>query len=82
MNKKRATQILRYCIAITQGTALHTSFHNALYILIGFKEDLEKNGFWWQASRVNNWIHRFQGNRGFLQTREASLTTQDEGGHS
>jgi len=82
MNKKRATQILKYCISIAQGKALNTSFHNALYILIGFKQDLEKNGFWWQATRVNNWIHRFQGNKGFLQPSEARLTPKDKGGQS
>jgi hypothetical protein len=80
MNKKRATEILRYCIALTQGKALNTSFNNALYILIGLKEDLAKNGFWWQAARVNNWIHRFQGNKGFLQPSEARLTPQNKRG--
>jgi hypothetical protein len=80
MIKERATEILRFGIKTVQGKTVKSNFNTTLSILIGLKEELENNGFWWQARTLNYWIHRFQGNRGFLQTREASLTHENGDG--
>jgi hypothetical protein len=42
-----------------------------LLLVISIKEDLEKEGWIWQAERLDNWIHRAQKHHGFLDGKHS-----------
>jgi hypothetical protein len=43
-----------------------------LAIVLIFKNELENYGYFWQAERLENWIHR-------LQPRKADISEREEG---
>jgi hypothetical protein len=71
MNKNEANDLLRFCIKIIRGEVLRAPFSVVLGILIENKEDLVGEGFWWQSRILDYWIHRFQGEKGFLRATES-----------
>ena len=56
-----ANNLLRWAIGVLQGKNIVSRpsgrLHLALYVL----SELQDAGFWWQSKRLENWIHRFQG---------------------
>jgi len=68
-NVEWANELLRYSIRVLQGKAFNARRDTILNHALDNKRILEEAGFWWQAERLDNWIHRFQ--RGEFTARRA-----------
>lgn len=62
-SKEWANDQLKFAIselkdAHMKGSAFH--WKNTMQTVLYLKDRLESMGFWWQAERIENWIHRLQ----------------------
>ena len=64
-----ANRQLRYSIRVLQGKEFKAHRDTILKHALDNKRVLEEAGYWWQAERLDNWIHRFQ--RGDFTARRA-----------
>lgn len=59
-SKEWANDQLRFAIGILQGKICTSTWKGRLQIALIVKQGLEEKGFWWQAERIENYIHRLQ----------------------
>lgn len=60
MDKVRANEILSYAIQVLKGRKIISRFKGRLHIALLLKEELEREGFWWQADKIEIWLARAQ----------------------
>jgi hypothetical protein len=80
-SKAWANEQLRFAIAVLQGKIESPildpygfAWKRRLQTVLIVKEALIEHGFTWQASRIDNWIHR-------LQPRKADLEREERRAH-
>ena len=67
MDKAWANETLRFGIRVLKGDVIKCRDDNALLeTVLLIKESLETFGYWWQAKRLDNHIHRWQRDRAAL----------------
>lgn len=59
-NKDSANSRLRWAIKILKGEAYLARSKVILSHVLEEKDSLEASGWWWQAERLDNFIHKFQ----------------------
>ena len=60
-SKAWANSHLRYGISVLKGkSGMRATNEGKLQTVLMLKDDLGDFGFWWQAERLENWIHRWQ----------------------
>jgi len=59
-NVSEANTTLVYAIGVLRGKHVVSTRKGRLHIALILREQLQDNGFWWQARILNCWIHRFQ----------------------
>jgi len=59
-SKEWANDQLRFVIRILKGEGVVATWKGRLQIVLYVKNRLEDMAFWWQAERIENWIHRLQ----------------------
>ncbi len=60
-NKDWANRKLRFAIATLQGKIEISIWKRRLQTALIAKDELLDHGYKWQAQRIDNWIHRLQG---------------------
>lgn len=63
-----ANGLLRWAIGVLQGKNVVCRPSGRLSLALYALSELQDNGYWWQSKRLENWIHRFQGEE--FSTRE------------
>ena len=58
--KKWANEKLSFAIATLQGKIESSIWKRRLQTALIIKDELLEHGYAWQASRIDNWIHRLQ----------------------
>ena len=73
-----ANKQLRYGIRLLQGDPRcgGGSYESALALAIGIKQELERQGWTWQAERLDNWINRARARKGFIPGQYSPLVLQ------
>ncbi len=66
LTKTWANKQLRFGIKLLQGRIGGQTVDRAVSDAIIIKNGLDAAGFWWQAQRMNNWIHRVRKKGDFL----------------
>jgi len=59
-SKGWANEQLRFAISVLEGKGVVATWKGRLQIALYVKDRLDEYGFWWQAMRIENWIHRLQ----------------------
>jgi hypothetical protein len=59
-NKEWANQKLRFAIGTLQGKYESSIWKRRLQTALICRDELLEHGFKWQATRIDNWIHRLQ----------------------
>lgn len=63
---------LRFAIRLLKGQICSQSFERAINDAISIKKRLHDAGYWWQANRIDNWIHRAQQNSNFIVGKDST----------
>jgi len=58
--KEWANNQLRYAILILQEKTMTSTPEGRIEVVLFIKRRLERYGYWWQAKRIDNWIHRYK----------------------
>lgn len=80
LSKEWANDLLRYGIKVLKEWWISPNSHKnsvvyKILIIGGFIGQLEREGYWWQAKRLANHLHRYLGN---LQRRRSAADTLSE----
>lgn len=65
-NKDLANSQLRFGIKLLKGQGCSQTFERSLSDAISIRDRLNEMGAWWQAQRLDNWIHRAQKQGSYL----------------
>ncbi len=79
LDKDDANSKLRFAIKLLKGQTCIQTFERAISDAITIREGLSNAGFWWQAERLDNWIHRAQKKGDYLMGKDNAAVLRAEG---